>query len=474
MKKVAIGCGVVVIGFVAVLFWAFRSGGACQEEFYKAVLSGDPQQVMGLMDPEWRKEVDEPVLAEWMTAVKTCLGDFVKLSATSFSTSTRTVNGARITESKGTVEFEKGTAESALRYRNKKLVGFEVTSEQMKGWFKGLKDTGLYRERGKQFFTDLLSGKAQEAYGMMHEKLQENAPLEKLKAFSADLQKRFGALRSVSYESEEFEAGSVPKLKIVYKIVGEKKETTGFVRFEFAEVRGHLLAFKVYLAKSGEQQQEEFFAAVLSGDPTRVATLFHPALVAQIDGPVLAMWMNAVRSRLGQYVGVVDGEFSSTAKEEGGQAVLESKGTVKFEKGAVQSQLVSRGGRIVQFSVQSDLLKDWFVKPTDTSFYRDKAKQFLQYLITDKLEDASAMMHPNLRKSMPLDKLKAAMPAVIQRFGALKSLSYDSEKYTPGAIPRLELFYKLTCEKGPTPAVVGFQFAGMKAHLVSFNIPAKK
>ena len=90
MKKFVAGCLVslvilvlVVIGVVA---WAFKAGAKEQEKFFAAVYSGDPQQVLALFDPRLIEEVDEPVIAEWMNAMKETLGEPEGLKASSFNT----------------------------------------------------------------------------------------------------------------------------------------------------------------------------------------------------------------------------------------------------------------------------------------------------------------------------------------------------------------------------------------------------
>ena len=90
MKKVLMILGVVflvvIVGFVALLIWAQRSGNASQEAFFKAVGSGDATQVTAMFHPALREEVDEPVLAAWMQEVKSKLGNFTGLSKSHFNT----------------------------------------------------------------------------------------------------------------------------------------------------------------------------------------------------------------------------------------------------------------------------------------------------------------------------------------------------------------------------------------------------
>ena len=186
MKKVLMVLGiiflVVIVGFVALLIWAQKSGSGLQEKFFLAVLSGEPNQVTAMLDPSAQKEVDEPVLAAWMQAVKTNLGGFKGLSKTNFNTSVNYKDGAKITESIGTVEFEKGDANSELVFRDDRIVKFLIVSKALPDdWFKGPVSTDLYRRKGKEFLTYVLENEPQKAFDMMHEALQTELPLDALK-----------------------------------------------------------------------------------------------------------------------------------------------------------------------------------------------------------------------------------------------------------------------------------------------------
>src|SRR5438876_578610 len=119
-KKVWLILGISVVAVVAVcgglFYWFFRSGSAHQDRFFAAVESGDVKQLTALFHPALLQEVDEPVLAAWMTAVRKNLGKHQGLSPTDFHTDIAYDNGVKTVESKGTVRFEKGTAQSQITY----------------------------------------------------------------------------------------------------------------------------------------------------------------------------------------------------------------------------------------------------------------------------------------------------------------------------------------------------------------------
>lgn len=236
---------VVIAGLLVALFgWAHSSGEDLQKNFFTAVLSGDANRVTALMHPALREEVDEPVLEQWQAAVRANLGEFRKLSGTDFNTSSSATGAGHFTETKGTVEFEKGTASSELKFKDGQLMGFHVTSDRIPdGWFKGLPEskTALYRQRGEKFLRLFLDEQADPAFAMMHESLQKVVPLERLRKRMADTVAQTGTVEGLAYASEE--VGPSGKLKIVYRLEAQKVSRPISVQFSFLGMKGRLVAF---------------------------------------------------------------------------------------------------------------------------------------------------------------------------------------------------------------------------------------
>jgi len=257
MKKMIKGCGcvvaILVVATIALLAWAYISGGAEQQTFFAAVQSGNPSNMTALMHPKLKEQIDEPVLGAWMAAFNTHLGNFVGLDTTDFNTESKIENGVTIKTSKGTVKFDKGTAKSDLVLHNGLIIEFNVQSDKLANvnWLTKIPDTTLYRDRGKECLTMLLTGKADDAFPKFHESTQKSLPLAKMKAMMANIATQAGPLESVTYLSESFQPGKVPELNVFYNVVCQKGKTISSVTFQFTGWQSHMTGFDLQAVAPG-------------------------------------------------------------------------------------------------------------------------------------------------------------------------------------------------------------------------------
>ncbi len=238
---------VLVVGFVALLFWAHGEGEAQQRRFFAAIATGDPDIVIDMMDPESIGPIDPPILKMWMDRVNDKLGKYEGLAASDFNTSTEATGVGTIVESKGKAKFEKGQADVRLTLLGDKIVGFEVNSDTLKGnWLKLPLEGPLYRDRAKKFIKHLIDIEIDAALAMAHKNLVKKLTPEKSKAGMEALVEKSGALKSIKVIDEKFIDGEDDKsLKIVMLCEFEKSKMLSYVRFEFSSVCGHLLGFKI-------------------------------------------------------------------------------------------------------------------------------------------------------------------------------------------------------------------------------------
>jgi hypothetical protein len=222
---------------------------------------------------------------------------------------------------------------------------------------------------------------------------------------------------------------------------------------------------------SGAKAQREFFETWASGDVDKVMALMHPSLEDEIDEPVLRVFLARFNDRLGAFKGLSKANFHTSVKTENGVTIKTSKGEVLFEKGTATSKLVYRDGKIVEFDVESEAMgDDWFPQDFDTSLYEARGKAFLEAILSGRPDDGHAMMHENLQKEVPAEKLRQMMDTALGRVGKLKSVEFDSKELEVGKSPKLRLYYRVANERGSTKSVVLFQFVGLKGHLIMFDL----
>jgi hypothetical protein len=236
---------ILVAGVVAIFVWAGTSGENTQEAFFKAVGSGDTQQVMAMFHPSLRDEVDAPVLAAWMEAFNARLGAFEGLSKTDFNHSSEYVNGVKVVKSSGTVRFAKGEAKSELVLQDDKVIGFDVSSPALEsGWFRGPADIDMYKQNGRQFLQFFLDADIDKAYAMVHPALQEAVPHDQFEAMVAKVTGSAGPVQSIEYKKHTLETnGDKTVLRIFYNVECSNSSTVAAVEFQFQGLKGHLTAF---------------------------------------------------------------------------------------------------------------------------------------------------------------------------------------------------------------------------------------
>ncbi len=223
----------------------------------------------------------------------------------------------------------------------------------------------------------------------------------------------------------------------------------------------------------GTELQEKFFVAVESDDPDKLMELLHPELHVEIDRPVLKMWMDGVKEKLGKHQGLSNSNFSTSSKSTSRGKLVESKGTALFEKGEASVHLRALDGKLEFFQMKSDLIKgsEWFRKP-EGDLYRDRAKKLVEFLMTGKASEVTPMIHEKLQEKVEIETLQTGMAKLRTSTGEMKSIQVVSEDLVPGDSPSLTVKMTVECEKKTFEAEVQFQFLGLKGHILAYQVPS--
>jgi hypothetical protein len=153
---------------------------------------------------------------------------------------------------------------------------------------------------------------------------------------------------------------------------------------------------------------------------------------------------------------------------------VESSGTVEFEKGEAESELRFVDGKVVAFRVVSDAIPDpWFTELPDTSPYVAQGRTCLERLLAGEIADASELMHENLQKLLPPEKLGPGMEALRAKIGDVDSVTVTSESFAAGEPPQLRIRYHVTAADGEVDAEVVYDFTPWQGQLLGIHVPAE-
>ena len=231
----------IVLSLVLGAFTTAQAG--TQQDFFRALQSGQVKQLTEQMRPELLEQVDEPVLAAWVNAMNEQLGAVRSIKQTSFEKEANLTISTEKTEA--TVEFERGTATSSLKTANGKIISFNVVSAELdEDWFQGPADTKLYQELGKTFIKRFLNGQANDAYAMCHPALQEVVDADAFVVMVEQIRGSAGSLKEATFKESRMDLSAGGQtLLLDFDINCEKATGTCEIKIQFVGLKGHLLGY---------------------------------------------------------------------------------------------------------------------------------------------------------------------------------------------------------------------------------------
>ena len=224
---------------------------------------------------------------------------------------------------------------------------------------------------------------------------------------------------------------------------------------------------------SPEEQspEERFVRAVAAGEPEAVMSMLDARVRGDVDEPILAAWMEAIR----QYLGMLE-EFDSVSRDviagdNPNEWFVRSRSRAEFRDGPADVTVDLLAGNIIGFSIDSPLVpEDWFQGPENTDFYRRRGRDLLTYIVTDFPRRAYPLLGEGFKQTVAVERLSVATATEPITRGALNSITYASESFgrTGGGV-YLTIYYDLVCEKGTSRGSVRYRFVDLKAHIVKFD-----
>lgn len=238
------------IGIGSLLVVANRAGENSQRPFFEAVATGNPDNVIAMLDENVQSDLDAPVLAEWMKAVNERLGKYQSISPTNFRTHFATENGETTTTSSGTILFDRGEATSEIVYVDDKIVKFKIDSPLLEEkWFEGPSSSELYFDRAARFYQQFADNELDAAYESMHEALQEDVTPQSFAEMRTAVESIAGDINQIAVVGAEFTDDDSQKLQVQLKLHGLNSDLNATADYQFIGLRGVLIGFQMSKAE---------------------------------------------------------------------------------------------------------------------------------------------------------------------------------------------------------------------------------
>ena len=227
----------------------------------------------------------------------------------------------------------------------------------------------------------------------------------------------------------------------------------------------------VTLVRSLRRQKSmvnEFFTAVCAADGDRVRGMMVPQAAESIDDPLLDSFAAGLRGYLGEFRGVNLKDYQSSKKIGDSDAPTNISCILDFEKGPARATMEIVEGKVASFRLASARIpKGWSPLPTDTQFWRDRGREFLTAYTEADAEKAYSMMHPDLQKKAPLERLRKDTAHARREAGKLLAVLFVSEEKADPSGKAIRIRYRLKCENLTKDVLLRFEFVGLKGHLTS-------
>lgn len=230
-------------------------------------------------------------------------------------------------------------------------------------------------------------------------------------------------------------------------------------------------------AEEFDKVPQEFLTAVGTGKPAEVMALIDPRLYKEIDPTVLGEWMNAVNKRLGRFKSVDPNNFGKTTSSDGDVKIIDAVGTLLFENGNGSLKIEYQNGKIAKFKLDSLLMNshDWFSGPSDTSYYRDAAVDFVNNIVRGEINSVGPVMHPALRANVTPTHLSDMSRAFAERLGGVEEVHVVDEHYSAqNDLQSLRVDVLVKGTKATYKSEIKYAFIGLNAKVIEFDLTKKR
>lgn len=230
------------------------------------------------------------------------------------------------------------------------------------------------------------------------------------------------------------------------------------------------LSMKADSFSKAEQLSRGFVAALVAGDGERIRSLVTSENVENVEVAFVKTVAGEIEHRLGTYEGIKPRTLRWSKKISTKDEPLEVRCQLQFSKGLAELWMQVVDHHVVSFRLMSPLLPpNWEPVPTDTRLWQDKGSKFIMAFTEAKVDEVSAMMCPDLRKVVPLERLRLEIKAFQEEAGRTLSVEFLSEEKKEES-NQVMFRYKLTCEKVTQGVKVTYAFIGLRGWLTGFKL----
>ncbi len=214
-----------------------------EDNFYRAVSSGDANAAYNQMHPAAQELVDMPVFETWSGAVREHLGSHVSTNRIS-TTNIQQLAGVRV-NIESEVVFERGTAKATMGFFDGQMVAFNVQSDQLVGWFTGPTRLDPYTEKAEAFIAAFIGQESEKAWSLMHDALKKMLPGNGLETMMQSIGDNGGSLRSLKLRNHQMVLEDDSQtLVLEYDLECERASGQCTIEFQFVGMKGHLVSFR--------------------------------------------------------------------------------------------------------------------------------------------------------------------------------------------------------------------------------------
>jgi hypothetical protein len=237
----------------------------------------------------------------------------------------------------------------------------------------------------------------------------------------------------------------------------------------------------------------DFLDIVSNADGQRLFDQMHPDLQTEVDLPVMQLFLDAVKAKLGAMTDDKLADLKTAPTENAGE---KTEATVRFARGSATCRVTLEKNQIIGFMVDSDDLADvgdvmygiLLSDPTGdgkggayrklfASYYGPVSERLIRAVLGGKDQEAYDCFPAVVKKIFTFEQGQAKFQSARNSCGSLKQLDYDGLTVVLNSMGKgesLSMNYKLQCDTGKVDGQVSLKFAGLKAVVTGYELTSNQ